>query len=125
MLGTLCSLIAALTYVDAVIVLTQTPAVHTVSPGQEVVLKCNIQRNDGNSVRWYKQVPGEAPQYVLKFYHSHSSPSFGTGFSSDRFNSKASSNVDYQFIIKRTETGDSAVYYCQTWDDSASAAVSQ
>ncbi|KAM3599037.1 uncharacterized protein V6R79_025881 [Siganus canaliculatus] len=125
MLGTLCSLIAALTYVDAVIVLTQTPAVHTVSPGQEVVLKCNIQRNDGNSVRWYKQVPGEAPQYVLKFYHSHSSPSFGTGFSSGRFNSKASSNVDYQFIIKRTETGDSAVYYCQTWDDSASAAVSQ
>ncbi|KAM3598084.1 uncharacterized protein V6R79_013244 [Siganus canaliculatus] len=125
MLGTLCSLITALTYVDAVIVLTQTPAVHTVSPGQEVVLKCNIQRNDGNSVRWYKQVPGEAPQYVLKFYHSHSSPSFGTGFSSGRFNSKASSNVDYQFIIKRTETGDSAVYYCQTWDDSASAAVSQ
>ncbi|KAM3597828.1 uncharacterized protein V6R79_009730 [Siganus canaliculatus] len=125
MLGTLCSLIAALTYVDAVKVLTQTPAVHTVSPGQEVVLKCNIQRDDRNSVSWYKQVPGEAPQYVLKFYHSESSPYFGTGFSSDRFNSKASSNVDYQFIIKRTETGHSAVYYCGTWDGSASAAVSQ
>ncbi|KAM3598941.1 uncharacterized protein V6R79_024455 [Siganus canaliculatus] len=123
MLGTLCSFIAALTYVDAVIVLTQTPAVHTVSPGQEVVLKCNT--DSGNYVSWYKQVPGEAPQYVLNFYHSSSSPDFGTGFSSDRFNSKASSNVDYQFIIKRTETGDSAVYYCRTWDSSASAAVSQ
>ncbi|KAM3598482.1 uncharacterized protein V6R79_018577 [Siganus canaliculatus] len=110
MLGTLCSLITALTYVDAVKVLTQTPAVHTVSPGQEVVLKCNT--DSGNYVSWYKQVPGEAPQYVLKFHHDHSSPSFGTGFSSDRFNSKVSSNVDYQFIIKRTETGDSAVYYC-------------
>ncbi|XP_044037822.1 immunoglobulin lambda-1 light chain-like isoform X3 [Siniperca chuatsi] len=123
MLGTLCTLITALTYVDAVKVLTQTPAVHTVSTGQEVVLSCNIERDDGKYVSWYKQVPGEAPQYVLRFYHSHSSPSFGTGFSSDRFNSKSSSNIDYQFIIKRSEAGDSAVYYCHTWDDSASAAV--
>ncbi|XP_071329624.1 immunoglobulin lambda-1 light chain-like isoform X2 [Trachinotus anak] len=123
MLGTLCSLITALTCVDAVIVLTQTPAVHTVSTGQEVVLNCNIQRYDSNYVSWYKQVPGAAPQYVLRFYHGSSSLYFGTGFSSDRFNSKSSSNIDYQFIIKRTEAGDTAVYYCQTWDDSASAAV--
>ncbi|XP_025762064.1 immunoglobulin lambda-1 light chain-like isoform X2 [Oreochromis niloticus] len=123
MLGTLCTLITALTYVDVVIVLTQTPAVHTVSPGQEVVLNCNIERYDRNSVRWYKQVPGEAPQYVLRFLHSSSSLSFGTGFSSDRFNSKSSSNIDYQFIIKQAETGDSAVYYCHTYDDSASAHV--
>ncbi|XP_020502443.2 immunoglobulin lambda-1 light chain isoform X1 [Labrus bergylta] len=119
MLGTLCTLITALTYVDAVIVLTQTPAVHTVSTGQQVVLQCNIQRADGYYVSWYKQVPGEAPQYVLRFYHSDSSPGFGSGFSSDRFNSKSSSNIDYQFIIKRAETGDSAVYFCRTWDNSA------
>ncbi|XP_051244105.1 immunoglobulin lambda-1 light chain-like isoform X4 [Dicentrarchus labrax] len=122
MLGTLCTLITALTYVDAVIVLTQTPAVHTVSTGQEVVLNCNIERYDGNYVRWYKQVPGGTPQYVLRF-RAGGSLSFGTGFSSDRFNSKYSSNIDYQFIIKRAETGDSAVYYCQTWDDSDDAAV--
>uniref|UniRef100_A0A3P9C7D8 Ig-like domain-containing protein n=1 Tax=Maylandia zebra TaxID=106582 RepID=A0A3P9C7D8_9CICH len=121
MLWTLCTLITALTYVDAVIVLTQTPSVHTVSPGQEVVLNCNIERYDANYVNWYKQVPGTVPQYVLRFHYSSSSPSFGTGFSSDRFNSKSSSNIDYQFIIKRAETGDSAVYYCQTYDDSASA----
>ncbi|XP_049925772.1 immunoglobulin lambda-1 light chain-like isoform X1 [Epinephelus moara] len=123
MLGTLCTLITALTYVDAVIVLTQTPAVHTVSTGQQVVLNCNIQRYDSNYVSWYKQVPGEAPQYVLRFRHSDSALNFGSGFSSDRFNSKSSSNIDYQFIIKRTETGDSAVYYCETWDDSADEAV--
>ncbi|XP_041813483.1 immunoglobulin lambda-1 light chain-like isoform X2 [Chelmon rostratus] len=121
MLGTLCTLITALTYVDAVIVLTQTPAVHTVSPGQEVVLHCKT--DSGNYVYWYKQVPGEAPQFVLSFHYSSSSPSFGTGFSSDRFNSKSTSNTEYQFIIKRAETGDSAVYYCNTWDSSASAAV--
>uniref|UniRef100_I3JD37 Ig-like domain-containing protein n=1 Tax=Oreochromis niloticus TaxID=8128 RepID=I3JD37_ORENI len=106
------------------IVLTQTPAVHTVSSGQQAVLNCNIERYDGNYINWYKQVPGEAPQYVLRFHYSDTSLSFGTGFSSDRFNSKSSSNIDYQFIIKRAETGDSAVYYCQTYDDSASAPVS-
>ncbi|KAI3359207.1 hypothetical protein L3Q82_002728 [Scortum barcoo] len=125
MLGTLCTLITALTYVDAVIVLTQTPAVHTVSTGQEVVLKCNIQRYDYAFVNWYKQVPGEAPQFVLRFYYEDSSLLFGSGFSSDRFNSKSSSNIDYQFIIKRSEAGDSAVYYCQTWDNSAKEDVSQ
>ena len=114
-----------LTDVDAVKVVTQTPAVHTVSTGQEVVLNCNIQRDDSYYVSWYKQVPGKTPQYVLSFYHSQSAPSFGTGFSSDRFNSKSSSNIDYQFIIKRAEAGDSAVYYCETWDNSANERVSQ
>ncbi|XP_051249201.1 immunoglobulin lambda-1 light chain-like [Dicentrarchus labrax] len=123
MLGTLCTLITALTYVDAVIVLTQTPAVHTVSTGQEVVLNCNIERDDGIAVRWYKQVPGGTPQYVVSFLGKDGSIIFGTGFSSTRFNSKASSNIDYQFIIKRAETGDSAVYYCLTWDSSANEVV--
>ncbi|MEQ2165910.1 hypothetical protein GOODEAATRI_022041 [Goodea atripinnis] len=125
MLGTLCSLITALTYVDAAITLTQMPPVKTVSAGQEAVLNCNIQRYDGNSVRWYKQVPGGVPQYVLSFWHSDSSLDFGTGFSSDRFNSKYSSNIEYEFIINKAETGDSALYFCQTWDDSAREAVSQ
>ncbi|XP_037649283.1 immunoglobulin lambda-1 light chain-like isoform X3 [Sebastes umbrosus] len=119
MLGILCTLITALTLK----VVTQTPAVHTVSTGQQAVLNCNVQRDEGHYVNWYKQVPGEAPQYVLRFYHSHSSPTFGSGFSSNRFDSKSSSNIDYQFIIKQTEAGDSAVYYCNTWDSSASAAV--
>uniref|UniRef100_A0A3B4FS12 Ig-like domain-containing protein n=1 Tax=Pundamilia nyererei TaxID=303518 RepID=A0A3B4FS12_9CICH len=91
------------------------------SPGQQAVLSCNIERYDGNYVSWYKQVPGEAPQYVLGFRHSGSSLSFGTGFSSDRLNSKASSNINYQFIIKQAETGDSAQYFCQTYDNSTSA----
>uniref|UniRef100_A0A3P9C6N2 Ig-like domain-containing protein n=1 Tax=Maylandia zebra TaxID=106582 RepID=A0A3P9C6N2_9CICH len=124
MLRTFCTLIA-LACVDAAKVLTQTPPVHTVSPGQEVLLKCNIQRPESYYVSWYKQVPGSTPQYILRFYHEHSSPYFGTGFSSDRFNSKASSNIDYQFIIKRAEAGDSAVYYCGTWDSSAKESVSQ
>uniref|UniRef100_G3NQA4 Ig-like domain-containing protein n=1 Tax=Gasterosteus aculeatus TaxID=69293 RepID=G3NQA4_GASAC len=121
----LCTLLTALTYVDAAIVLTQTPAVHSVPTGQEVVLNCNIQRYDSNSVSWYKQVPGEAPQYVLGFHHAANILDFGSGFSSDRFNSKSSSDTEYQFIIKRSETADSAQYYCQTWDDSVTVVFGQ
>uniref|UniRef100_A0A3Q3AGS7 Ig-like domain-containing protein n=1 Tax=Kryptolebias marmoratus TaxID=37003 RepID=A0A3Q3AGS7_KRYMA len=125
MLWSLCAVITALT-ADAAKVLTQTPAVHSVSTGQEVVLNCNIQKDEGNYVYWYKQVPGGTPQYVMRFYHSHSSAdTYGTGFSSDRFDSKATSNIEYQFVLKRAETGDSAVYYCSTWDDSAKESVSQ
>ncbi|XP_071753873.2 immunoglobulin lambda-1 light chain-like [Centroberyx gerrardi] len=123
MLGILCTLITALTYVEGVIVLTQTPAVQTVSTGQKVIMSCNIERYDGNYVSWYKQVPGGVPQYVLRFAHGSSSPDFGTGFSSSRFNSKSLSSTDYQLIIKRAEAGDSAEYFCLTWDDSAATVV--
>ncbi|XP_057717074.1 immunoglobulin lambda-1 light chain-like [Corythoichthys intestinalis] len=124
MLGILCLLIAAMTCVDAAKVLTLTPGVLTVPVGQEVVLHCNIQRDDGNFVGFYRQFPGNAPQLILYHHRSLSSPSFGSGFSSSQFNAKKSSNVDFQFIIKQAKAEDSAEYYCSTWDNSASEAVS-
>uniref|UniRef100_A0A3Q2XG71 Ig-like domain-containing protein n=1 Tax=Hippocampus comes TaxID=109280 RepID=A0A3Q2XG71_HIPCM len=123
MLGTLCLLISALTYVDAAKVLTQTPAVLTVPVGQQVVFNCDIQRDDGYVVSFYKQVPGDAPQFVLYYYHTHSSPSLGGGFPSSRFDAKSSSPTNYKLIIKQAEVGDSAEYYCSTWDSAASVLV--
>nr|XP_046272115.1 immunoglobulin lambda-1 light chain-like isoform X10 [Scatophagus argus] len=72
-----------------------------------------------NSARWYKQIPGGVPQFVLSFYHSSSSPGYGSGFSSPKFTSTHQSQSDYRLIINNVEEGDSAVYYCQTWDSSA------
>ncbi|XP_061644406.1 immunoglobulin lambda-1 light chain-like isoform X2 [Phyllopteryx taeniolatus] len=123
MLGTFYLLIAALTYVDAAKVLTQTPVVLTVPVGQQVVLDCNIQRDDGYVVSFYKHIPGDAPQFILYYYHTHSSPTFGAGFTSSRFGAQTSSPVNYKLIIKQAEAGDSAEYYCSTWDISASVAV--
>ncbi|XP_064820536.1 immunoglobulin lambda-1 light chain-like [Oncorhynchus masou masou] len=124
MLGTLCTLITALTYVSCQKAVTQTPSVLTVSTKGTATFHCDITKDESNYVIWYKQVPGGAPQYVLRFHHTYSSPNeYGSGFSSDRFTSKATSDKDYQFIISNVEETDSAVYYCHTWDNSVKVHV--
>nr|XP_046272241.1 immunoglobulin lambda-1 light chain-like isoform X9 [Scatophagus argus] len=117
MLGTLCSLIAALTCVSGVTVLTQKPPVVTLRTGETATMDCNLGTVD-NTARWYKQIPGGVPQYVLSFHHGWSSPDYGSGFSSPKFTSTHQSKSDYRLIINNVEEGDSAVYYCQTYDSS-------
>uniref|UniRef100_A0A3B4CNH5 Ig-like domain-containing protein n=1 Tax=Pygocentrus nattereri TaxID=42514 RepID=A0A3B4CNH5_PYGNA len=91
---------------------------------ETTTMHCNLGTVT-NAARWYKQVPGEAPQYVLRHYHGWSSPEYGSGFSSPKFTSTHSSRSDYTLTINNLEVGDSAVYYCSTWDGSASEEVSQ
>lgn len=87
----------------------QTPSVLTVSTKGTATFHCDITKDERKVVNWYKQVPGGAPQYVLRFYHSWSSSTssssdkYGSGFSSDHFTSKATSDKDYQFIISNVE----------------------
>ncbi|KAJ8251420.1 hypothetical protein GJAV_G00221150 [Gymnothorax javanicus] len=125
MLGTLCTLISVLSCVSGVTVVTQKPPALTVTKGDTATMDCNLGTVTASGARWYKQVPGSAPQYVLVFYHGDSSPFYGAGFSSSRFTSTHQSKSDYRLIIKNVEAGDSAVYYCSTWDGSANEWVSQ
>ncbi|XP_069042170.1 immunoglobulin lambda-1 light chain-like [Lepisosteus oculatus] len=122
MLGPLCALLTALTCVSCLAVVTQKPPVLSVSPGQTATLDCNLGGRD-DAARWYKQIPGAVPQFVLYFYRTHSAPTYGAGFSSSRFTSRAQTNTDYQLIVSSVEVGDSAVYYCNAWDSSAKAHV--
>ncbi|XP_053340964.1 immunoglobulin lambda-1 light chain-like [Clarias gariepinus] len=124
MLLTVCALLPALAVVSSQKVVTQKPPVITVDKGNSVTMDCNIAKDESYYVSWYKQIPPAAPEFVLRFYHSHSAPDkYGDNFSSTRFTSKASSSIDYQLIISNVEVGDSAVYYCNTWDNSASVVV--
>ncbi|KAJ8349198.1 hypothetical protein AAFF_G00182860 [Aldrovandia affinis] len=125
MLGTLCTLITLLSCVSGVTVVTQKPPVLAVSKGETATMDCNLGTVTGSAARWYKQVPGGVPQFILYFHHSSSSPTYGTGFSSSRFTSNHQTQSDYRLIIKNVEAGDSAVYYCSTWDVSAKEYVSQ
>uniref|UniRef100_A0A669BGR9 Ig-like domain-containing protein n=1 Tax=Oreochromis niloticus TaxID=8128 RepID=A0A669BGR9_ORENI len=97
-----------------VTVVTQKPVL-SVRKGETATMDCNLGTVT-DAAYWYKQIPGGVPQFVLKMYHSYSSPSYGSGFSSPKFTSTHQSTTDYRLIIKNVEEGDSAVYYCQTWD---------
>uniref|UniRef100_A0A8C2PTV5 Ig-like domain-containing protein n=1 Tax=Cyprinus carpio TaxID=7962 RepID=A0A8C2PTV5_CYPCA len=105
-------------------VVTQSPLI-TVSKGETAKLDCNLGTVTESSARWYKQTPAGAPQYVLRFHHSLSSVEYGSGFSAPKFTSTHSSKSDYSLIINNVDVDDSAVYYCHTWDSSASEEVSQ
>ncbi|XP_049417399.1 immunoglobulin lambda-1 light chain-like isoform X6 [Epinephelus fuscoguttatus] len=123
MLGTLCTLITALTCVSGVMVVTQKPPVVALRNGETATMDCNLGTVTGYPAVWFKQIPGGVPQYVLRFYHSWSSVEYGSGFSSPKFTSNHQSTSDYRLIINNVEEGDSAVYYCATWDSSANEAV--
>uniref|UniRef100_A0A8C7K6D1 Ig-like domain-containing protein n=1 Tax=Oncorhynchus kisutch TaxID=8019 RepID=A0A8C7K6D1_ONCKI len=125
MLGTLCTLITAVTCVCGVTVVTQKPPVVTVRKGDTASLDCNLGTVQNSAARWYKQVPGGVPQFVLFFYHAKSAPTYGSGFSSPKFTSNHQSKSDYRLIINTVEETDSAVYYCQTLDSSVSEHASQ
>ncbi|KAJ8345971.1 hypothetical protein SKAU_G00301640, partial [Synaphobranchus kaupii] len=117
MLGTLCTLFAALSCVSGVTVVTQKPPVLTVNKGDMATMDCNLGTVTNQPAYWYKQVPGGVPQFVLWLYHGEDSPDrYGTGYSSNRFTSTRQSSTDSRFIVKNVEAGDSAVYYCKTWD---------
>ncbi|KAM9392537.1 immunoglobulin kappa light chain-like [Pholidichthys leucotaenia] len=122
MLLTLCALITALTCVSGVTVVTQKPAVVTVRTGETATMDCNLG-TVADKVVWYKQIPGGVPHYVLKWFHDWSSVYYGSGFSSPKFTSTHQSKSDYRLIINTVEEGDSAVYYCHTWDGSANEEV--
>ncbi|XP_026020598.1 immunoglobulin lambda-1 light chain-like isoform X3 [Astatotilapia calliptera] len=117
MLVTLCAIITCLTCVSGVTVVTQKPPVLSVRKGETATMDCNLGTVD-SYVYWYKQIPGGVPQFVLYFHHSDSSPDYGSGFSAPKFTSTHQSTTDYRLIINNVEEGDSAVYYCKTYDDS-------
>uniref|UniRef100_A0A8C6USX1 Ig-like domain-containing protein n=1 Tax=Neogobius melanostomus TaxID=47308 RepID=A0A8C6USX1_9GOBI len=125
MLWSLFFLTTALTCANAVTVVTQSPAALTMMRGETASMDCNLGTVTDQSARWYKQIPGEIPKYVLKFHHSFSKVEYGSGFSAPKFTSTNQDETSYRLIINNVDEGDSAIYHCTTWDDIAKEHVSQ
>uniref|UniRef100_A0A4W5NN47 Ig-like domain-containing protein n=1 Tax=Hucho hucho TaxID=62062 RepID=A0A4W5NN47_9TELE len=90
-------------------VLTQTPAVKAVVPGQQVSLNCKTSSNvyNNNYLAWYHQKPGGAPKLLIYYATTLQS---GTP---SRF-SGSGSGSDFTLTISGVQAEDAGDYYCQS-----------
>uniref|UniRef100_UPI003C30EB9F hu1B7 Fab light chain n=1 Tax=Mus musculus TaxID=10090 RepID=UPI003C30EB9F len=89
------------------IVLTQSPATLSVSPGERVTLTCSAS-SSVSFMYWYQQKPGRAPKPLI--YLTSNLPSGVPA----RF-SGSGSGTSYTLTINSLEAEDAATYYCQQW----------
>nr|6JHQ_E Chain E, FAB Light Chain [Mus musculus] len=93
------------------IVLTQSPAIMSASPGERVTMTCSAHVST-DYMHWYQQKSGTSPKRWI--YDTSKLASTVP----DRF-SGSGSGTSYSLTISSMEAEDAATYYCQQWNNNA------
>nr|4FFV_C Chain C, 11A19 Fab light chain [Mus musculus]4FFV_L Chain L, 11A19 Fab light chain [Mus musculus] len=91
------------------IVLSQSPAILSASPGEKVTMTCRAS-SSVNNMHWYQQKPGSSPKPWL-----HGTSNLASGVPV-RF-SGSGSGTSFSLTISRVEAEDAATYFCQQWSN--------
>uniref|UniRef100_A0A3P9AAL0 Ig-like domain-containing protein n=1 Tax=Esox lucius TaxID=8010 RepID=A0A3P9AAL0_ESOLU len=90
-------------------IVTQSPAVQSVTTGNSVTINCKVSSNvhGNNYLHWYQQKPGGAPKLLIYLANTLQS-----GIPS-RF-SGSGSGSDFTLTISAVQGEDAGDYYCQS-----------
>nr|1RIH_L Chain L, light chain of antibody 14F7 [Mus musculus] len=88
------------------LVLTQSPATLSVTPGDSVSFSCRASQSISNNLHWYQQRTHESPRLLIK-YASQSISGIPSRFSG------SGSGTDFTLSISSVETEDFGMYFCQ------------
>nr|4FFW_C Chain C, Fab light chain [Mus musculus]4FFW_L Chain L, Fab light chain [Mus musculus] len=91
------------------IVLSQSPAILSASPGEKVTMTCRAS-SSVNNMHWYQQKPSSSPKPWL-----HGTSNLASGVPV-RF-SGSGSGTSFSLTISRVEAEDAATYFCQQWSN--------
>ncbi|CAK7294820.1 T cell receptor beta variable 13 [Vulpes lagopus] len=86
----------------------QTPRHLIKGSGGKALLECHLVSGH-NTVRWYKQAPGQGPQFLFEYYRQEQRDK---GDVPARFSAQQFSDASSLLEMNPLEAGDSALYLC-------------